>query len=134
MRTISSARQIGRAIRDKREALSMTQQQLSDAAGVSRGFISRIEKGASAAVYPDKLLNVLKTLGLTMQIADPSESRDDEARTGEARESSQAPTSTPTSNFEATQSAPWNLRIDPALLAHRNTDEPHHGSQEGGCR
>lgn len=76
MKTITTARQIGQAIRENRLAHAMTQQQLADAAGVSRGFISRIEKGASTAVYPEKLLNVLAAVGLIMQIGEGERSQE----------------------------------------------------------
>lgn len=70
MKKISSARQIGQVIRKKRTTLGLTQQQLADASGVSRGFINRIEKGTSTAVYPNKLLDVLSALNLSLQIED----------------------------------------------------------------
>lgn len=123
MRTISSSRQIGQVIRDKREKLSMTQQQLADAAGVSRGFISRIEKGASIAVYPDKLLDVLKTMGLTMQITDSQECHggNAQAETTSGRSHMLVPVSGPDSEV-VNEVNFLSFQIDPALLAPRNAN------------
>lgn len=70
MKQIVLARQIGLVVRRKRQKLGMTQQQLADAAGVSRGFIIRLEKGVSVAVYPEKLLEVLAELDLSLWVAD----------------------------------------------------------------
>ncbi len=73
MTRITLPRQIGLVIREKRESLALTQQQLADAANVSRGFINRIEKGAAAAVYPAKLLAVLDALDLALCIEDATD-------------------------------------------------------------
>ena len=70
MKRITLARQIGLVVRQKRQKLKMTQQQLADAAEVSRGFISRLEKGVSVAVYPQKLLDVLEVLDLSLWVDD----------------------------------------------------------------
>lgn len=80
MTVITSARQIGQAIRAKRKALSLTQQQLADAANVSRGFIARIEKGAAVAVYPQKLLDVMDVLDLTLRIESPRSIETDDSK------------------------------------------------------
>lgn len=64
--TIEIPRMIGQATKARREELGLTQQQLADAAGVSRPFINRLEKGAATAIYPEKLFSVLDTLGITM--------------------------------------------------------------------
>ena len=82
MKEISTSRQIGLAIREERLRKSLTQQQLADLAGVSRGFINRIEKGSAAAVYPDKLFAVLNALKLKLALVETPE--DDGARLEDA--------------------------------------------------
>lgn len=66
MAKIETARQIGAIIRSERSRQKLTQQQLADAADVSRALISRLEKGAATALYPEKLLAVLRALGLSL--------------------------------------------------------------------
>lgn len=73
MREIRAPRQIGAAIREARHEKGLTQQQLADSSGVSRGFINRLEKGESVAVYPEKLLSVLSALGLRLMIGEAVE-------------------------------------------------------------
>lgn len=68
MSEIATPRQIGAAIREERQRKGLTQQQLADRAGVSRGFVNRLEKGSAAAVYPEKLFAVLSALGLRMTL------------------------------------------------------------------
>lgn len=71
MEQIQRARQIGMVVRDERTQQGMTQQQLADVAGVSRGFVARLEKGAATAIYPEKLLDVLHALGLSLLLKRP---------------------------------------------------------------
>ena len=71
MEQIQRARQIGANVRDERVRQGLTQQQLADVAGVSRGFIARLEKGAATAIYPEKLLDVLHALGLSLFLERP---------------------------------------------------------------
>ena len=73
MKEIHTPRQIGATIQEARKRKGLTQQQLADSAGVSRGFVNRLEKGASAAVYPDKLFAVLSSLNIRMMLDDTSE-------------------------------------------------------------
>lgn len=65
-RRIDLARQIGQAVRDRREELDMTQAELACSAGVSRTFVIRLEKGRAQAVVPQKVLDVLDALGLSL--------------------------------------------------------------------
>lgn len=84
MTRITLPRQIGLVVREKRESLALTQQQLADAANVSRGFINRIEKGAAAAVYPAKLLTVLDALDLALYIEDAADQSEDAPKSTDA--------------------------------------------------
>ena len=68
MTAITTPRQIGAAVRDQRRQLGMTQQQLADAAGVSRGFVARLDKGAATAIYPQKLIDVLGAVGMAISL------------------------------------------------------------------
>lgn len=67
---IETARQIGAAVRKERKRQGLTQQQLANVADVSRALISRLEKGAATALYPEKLLAVLDAVGLSLFIGD----------------------------------------------------------------
>ena len=79
MKEIHTPRQIGATIQEARKRKGLTQQQLADSAGVSRGFVNRLEKGASAAVYPDKLFAVLSSLNIRMMLDDTAEEDDPSA-------------------------------------------------------
>lgn len=72
MKNINLARQLGQAARSRRRELGLTQQQLADAAGVSRGFVVRLERGDSVAMYPQKLIDLLHALGLDLLVAPQS--------------------------------------------------------------
>lgn len=67
---ITTSRQIGHALREKRRALGMTQQELADAASVSRSLVMRLEKGSATALYPEKLFGILDALGLQLVLTD----------------------------------------------------------------
>lgn len=119
MKKITSARQIGQVIRKKRTALGLTQQQLADVAHVSRGFINRIEKGASTAVYPDKLLDVLKALDLSLLI----ENHDNLSRSTkvEYQSSTNLPNEKEAYSIKLSYK-PKDLQIDSSLLSKFYSD------------
>ncbi|MEE9391643.1 MAG: helix-turn-helix domain-containing protein [Planctomycetota bacterium] len=55
------------AIRRRRRALSLTQQELGDLAGCGRLFIHQVEK-AKITVRLDKLLDIMAILGLQFRL------------------------------------------------------------------
>lgn len=57
---------MGYKIREFREARNMTQEQLSAAAGVSRGTISALENGTVRATTTKTLLKIAEALGTTI--------------------------------------------------------------------
>ena len=56
---------ISRQVRERRKALSLTQDDLADLAGCSPRFVRALEAG-KATVRVDKLLDVLDVLGLEL--------------------------------------------------------------------
>lgn len=62
------ALEIGYAIKDARSELGMTQAQLAEAAGISKRCLWSLELGQNPGVQLDKLLAVLKALGLDLSI------------------------------------------------------------------
>ncbi len=62
------ALEIGYAIKDARSELGMTQAQLAETAGISKRCLWSLELGQNPGVQLDKLLAVLKALGLDLSI------------------------------------------------------------------
>lgn len=62
------ALEIGYAIKRRREALGLTQAQVSDRSGVSKRCLWAMELGQSPGVQLDKLTAVLGVLGLNLVI------------------------------------------------------------------
>jgi len=58
--------EIGAAVRDRREALGLSQQGLAKLAGLSRATINQLERGALKDLGVAKLARVLGLLGLTL--------------------------------------------------------------------
>ena len=57
---------MGYKIKDLREALNMTQEELSKKAGVSRGTISALENNTARATTTKTLVNIAKALDSTV--------------------------------------------------------------------
>jgi y4mF family transcriptional regulator len=57
---------LGAAVRERRRALGLTQQELADTAGCSRLLIVEIEGGKPTARL-DRLVTVLQTIGLQLR-------------------------------------------------------------------
>lgn len=62
------AGQLATAVRARRTALRLSQQDLADMAGVSERFVRFVEQG-KPSVQLDSLLAVLETLGLELRVA-----------------------------------------------------------------
>ncbi|MGD8862867.1 MAG: type II toxin-antitoxin system Y4mF family antitoxin [Myxococcales bacterium] len=63
------ARQLGAAVRARRRALRLTQQQLGELAGCGVAFLYELETG-KPTVRLDKVLSVLSVLGLSLRLAE----------------------------------------------------------------
>ena len=70
------ALEIGYAVKDRRAQLGMTQAQVAEAAGVSKRSLWSIELGQNTGVQLDKLIAVLKVLGLDLTIAEAPSTSD----------------------------------------------------------
>ncbi|WP_415856159.1 type II toxin-antitoxin system Y4mF family antitoxin, partial [Sinomonas sp. G460-2] len=62
-----AVRDLAARVRDRRRALSLTQQDLADLAGVSERFVRFVEQG-KASVRLDALAAVLEALGLELAV------------------------------------------------------------------
>ena len=80
------ALEIGYAIKDARADLGLTQAQLAEAAGISKRCLWSLELGQNPGVQLDKLLAVLKALGLDLSIiaGEAPDSARDEEKTGDS--------------------------------------------------
>jgi HTH-type transcriptional regulator/antitoxin HipB len=64
---IQAVNDLGALIRDRRNKLGMTQQELADKAGVSRIWLLALEKGKPSAQI-DLVLRTLRELGLSLRV------------------------------------------------------------------
>lgn len=58
---------MGYRIREVREKRNMTQEELSELSGVSRGTISALENGTSRATTTKTLMNIARALGVSIE-------------------------------------------------------------------
>lgn len=58
---------MGYKIKEAREKKNMTQAELSERSGVSRGTISALENGTSRATTTKTLMNIAKALGISVE-------------------------------------------------------------------
>lgn len=65
--TIRSADDLGRAIAGVRDSRGLTQQKLSDRAGVERSYLARLETGASTLAI-ERALRLLRRMGATVTV------------------------------------------------------------------
>ena len=72
---ISSAGELGAALRRSRKALGLTQAELALAAGVGLRFVGEVEAG-KASVQLEQLLRVIDALGGTLLLRDAAGSPD----------------------------------------------------------
>lgn len=69
MNSETFAREIGRAIRERRQDLGLTQNTLSLMIGVSRRYLVSLEMGESPGVRMDMLFRVLNALDMTLDFS-----------------------------------------------------------------
>ncbi|WP_415014507.1 helix-turn-helix transcriptional regulator [Brevundimonas sp.] len=67
-RSVAAVGDLGSMVRARRTALGLTQQDLADAAGTGRRFVSELEAG-KATVELGKALQVCRSLGLDLSVA-----------------------------------------------------------------
>ena len=72
MSTSRANKQFGQAVRGRRKALTLSQAQTCDLAGVGLAFLYELERG-KPTVRLDKVLEVLQVLGLGLQLCDSKE-------------------------------------------------------------
>ena len=68
LRRILIPRMMSYPVRERREELGLTQDELANRAGVSRQFILRLEAGRAPGVSVDKLMRVLDQLDLALYV------------------------------------------------------------------
>lgn len=67
---ITSSRQTGIVVRERRTALGMTQKALARESGVSERLVASLEAGDATGIRLDKLLAILNALGLPLRIGE----------------------------------------------------------------
>lgn len=65
---IKRIRDLGRQIRNRRKEVGLTADYVADLAGVSRRLLLELEQGKRTNVGLSKLLRIIETLGLTLDL------------------------------------------------------------------
>lgn len=65
---VRTALELGAALRARRRAQNLTQAQVAQAAGVSRAFVSELERGARAGAELSRVLAVVRALELSIDL------------------------------------------------------------------
>ncbi|GAB96836.1 HTH-type transcriptional regulator/antitoxin HipB [Kineosphaera limosa] len=66
---MDSIRELGTVLRARRHELGLSQSELSERAGVSRPWLSRLEAGQHPRAEVQKVLDVIVALGLGIEVA-----------------------------------------------------------------
>ncbi|MCW2538937.1 MAG: putative DNA-binding protein [Frankiales bacterium] len=66
---VTTAQDLGNLVREKREAVAMTQRQLAEHAGVSRLWLVHLEAGHPGAEF-GKVLQLVASLDLTLDLVE----------------------------------------------------------------
>lgn len=122
MEYIVTPRQIGLTIRERRRERGLTQEELAEAAHVSRTFVIRLEKGMAAALYPEKLIAVLDALGLRLALV--GEGSDRPRESGSAQPSGRCARESTADRDRLVREALDSFSLDSALLAPRRQGSP----------
>lgn len=72
MRPVRNEIELGAALRDRRARAGLTQAQLADRAGVSRGFVIDIERGRRPRAELNRVLAVMRALDAALSLVDHS--------------------------------------------------------------
>ncbi len=73
---IRSPRDLGAVVAEARQRRGWTQRELADAVGMERGYLARIETGASVILL-DRVFRLLRRLGVEVTVAFPDEPAED---------------------------------------------------------
>ncbi len=75
---VSTARDWGNVVRDRRAALGLTQEALGELIGRTRQWVIRFENGHAGSANIESLLRIVDALGLAIEVSadDPEEDPD----------------------------------------------------------
>ncbi|GIG30416.1 helix-turn-helix transcriptional regulator [Cellulomonas marina] len=64
---VATPEQLGRWLREQRESLELTQEQLADELGITRQYLHEIESG-KPSLYTSRLFSLLRLLGARLKV------------------------------------------------------------------